>query len=137
VRAQVYVGPPDVYGREDVLRVQLRRYSWDKTSVRVHEIAYETEGYTGAMMQNLCNTAALMATRRDATVIEHEDFMKALLFQTQGSAERWPSPELAECARLLYCFNRNQDSNSFKLDKSHPCTVRMNLALSLVDIHTC
>jgi cell division protease FtsH len=81
---QVYLGAPSRKGRLEVLEVHLRKFQWDPKSVRLTELSFRTEGYTGAMIANLCNVAALMANRGGRDRIIHDDFVEALLLEGQG-----------------------------------------------------
>ena len=75
---QIYVGEPDVKGREAILRVHAR----DKhlaDDVRLRTIAMATAGFTGADLQNLLNEAAILATRRDRRVIVMADLEEAMM----------------------------------------------------------
>ncbi|MEA2141301.1 MAG: cell division protease FtsH [Solirubrobacteraceae bacterium] len=73
---QVFVVPPDVRGREGVLKVHTR----DKplADVDLAIIAQQTSGLTGADLANICNEAAIFATRRKSTTIAIGDFDAAI-----------------------------------------------------------
>src|SRR5437868_1876648 len=73
---QVFVVPPDVKGREGVLAVHTR----DKPlqDVDLSLVAQQTSGLTGADLANICNEAAIFATRRGGEAIMTEDFDGAL-----------------------------------------------------------
>jgi cell division protease FtsH len=73
---QVFVVPPDVRGREGVLKVHTR----DKplADVDLGVIAQQTSGLTGADLANICNEAAIFATRRKSTTIAIGDFDSAI-----------------------------------------------------------
>lgn len=73
---QVYVTLPDIRGREQILNVHMRKIPVGQ-DVRAEIIARGTPGMSGADLANLCNEAALMAARRNARVVEMEDFEKA------------------------------------------------------------
>ena len=73
---QVYVTLPDIRGREQILAVHLRKVPAG-TDVNVNVLARGTPGMSGADLANLCNEAALMAARRNARVVEMQDFEKA------------------------------------------------------------
>src|SRR6059036_1762079 len=73
---QVYVTLPDVRGREQILNVHMRKVPIG-TDVRPDILARGTPGFSGADLANLCNEAALMAARRNARVVEMQDFEKA------------------------------------------------------------
>ena len=70
---QVYVTLPDIRGREQILNVHMRKVPLG-TDVNAAVIARGTPGMSGADLANLCNEAALMAARRNARLVEMEDF---------------------------------------------------------------
>ena len=73
---QVYVTLPDIRGREQILSVHMRKIPIGQ-DVNPSIIARGTPGMSGADLANLCNEAALMAARRNARVVEMQDFEKA------------------------------------------------------------
>lgn len=73
---QVYVTLPDVKGREQILNVHMRKIPVGP-DVNANIIARGTPGMSGADLANLCNEAALMAARRNARVVEMQDFESA------------------------------------------------------------
>ncbi|MBT0570842.1 ATP-dependent zinc metalloprotease FtsH [Curvibacter sp. CHRR-16] len=73
---QVYVTLPDIRGREQILNVHMRKVPVGQ-DVSANIIARGTPGMSGADLANLCNEAALMAARRNARVVEMQDFEKA------------------------------------------------------------
>ncbi|HMO06075.1 MAG TPA: ATP-dependent zinc metalloprotease FtsH [Paracoccaceae bacterium] len=73
---QVYVTLPDIRGREQILNVHMRKIPLG-TDVNAAVIARGTPGMSGADLANLCNEAALMAARRNARLVEMQDFEKA------------------------------------------------------------
>lgn len=74
---QVLVDRPDKLGREQILKVHLRKVKFQK-SVSIEHIAALTPGFTGADLANLVNEAALAATRRRSDVVTDEDFLSAV-----------------------------------------------------------
>jgi cell division protease FtsH len=73
---QVFVAPPDVKGREGVLGVHTRNKPLQDVDLGL--VAKQTSGLTGADLANICNEAAIFATRRRAQRIAAEDFDAAL-----------------------------------------------------------
>ena len=73
---QVYVTLPDIRGREQILNVHMRKVPLGQ-DVSAGVIARGTPGMSGADLANLCNEAALMAARRNARLVEMQDFEKA------------------------------------------------------------
>jgi cell division protease FtsH len=73
---QVFVAPPDVKGRVGVLEVHTREKPLDNVDLGL--VAQQTSGLTGADLANICNEAAIFATRRGAKAISIRDFDSAL-----------------------------------------------------------
>jgi cell division protease FtsH len=73
---QVFVVPPDVRGREGILAVHTRRKPLDGVDLAL--VAQQTSGLTGADLANICNEAAIFATRRRASAITARDFDSAI-----------------------------------------------------------
>ncbi|OWO80876.1 ATP-dependent metalloprotease [Photorhabdus luminescens] len=73
---QVVVGLPDVRGREQILKVHMRRVPLD-TDVDASVIARGTPGFSGADLANLVNEAALFAARSNRRVVSMVEFEKA------------------------------------------------------------
>ena len=60
---QIYVGTPDVQGRQDILKIYARDKRLDE-QVDLKAIALATAGFTGADLENLLNEAAILAAVR-------------------------------------------------------------------------
>ncbi|ODS62788.1 MAG: ATP-dependent metalloprotease [Arenimonas sp. SCN 70-307] len=73
---QVTVGLPDVRGREQILKVHMRKVPID-SDVEPGTIARGTPGFSGADLANLVNEAALFAARENAKSVRQEHFDKA------------------------------------------------------------
>ncbi|MDC9580850.1 ATP-dependent zinc metalloprotease FtsH [Xenorhabdus sp. PR6a] len=73
---QVVVGLPDVRGREQILKVHMRRIPLD-TDIDASIIARGTPGFSGADLANLVNEAALFAARGSKRVVSMVEFEKA------------------------------------------------------------
>ncbi|QLK88657.1 ATP-dependent zinc metalloprotease FtsH [Arsenophonus endosymbiont of Aphis craccivora] len=73
---QVVVGLPDVRGREQILKVHMRRVPLDP-SVDASVLARGTPGFSGADLANLVNEAALFAARGKKRVVTMVEFDKA------------------------------------------------------------
>ena len=80
---QVYVGAPDVKGREATLKVHARNKQFDP-DVKFSDIAKTTAGFTGADLENLLNEAALLAARRNKKLISQEEIEESLLKVVMG-----------------------------------------------------
>jgi cell division protease FtsH len=73
---QVVVGLPDVRGREQILKVHMKRVPL-ASDVEVSYLARGTPGFSGADLANLVNEAALFAARKNKREVQMEDFEKA------------------------------------------------------------
>ncbi len=73
---QVVVGLPDVRGREEILRVHMRKVPLSDDVVPM-TIARGTPGFSGADLANLVNEAALFAARENAKDVRMDHFDKA------------------------------------------------------------
>jgi cell division protease FtsH len=92
---QVYVTLPDIRGREQILGVHMRKIPIGQ-DVNANVIARGTPGMSGADLANLCNEAALMAARRNARVVEMQDFERAkdkILMGTERKSMVMPEEE--------------------------------------------
>lgn len=73
---QVVVGLPDIRGREQILKVHMRKVPLSD-SIDARVIARGTPGFSGADLANLVNEAALFAARGNRTSVSMEEFEKA------------------------------------------------------------
>ncbi len=73
---QIVVGLPDVRGREQILKVHMKRVPI-AANVEVEYLARGTPGFSGADLANLVNEAALFAARKNKRQVDMEDFEKA------------------------------------------------------------
>ena len=73
---QVFVGLPDIRGREQILKVHMRKVPLDE-QVEASIIARGTPGFSGADLANLVNEAALFAARGNKRLVGTEEFEKA------------------------------------------------------------
>ena len=75
---QVYVGLPDIKGREEILQVHAKNKPLAK-DVDLKQIARGTAGFTGADLENLLNEAALLAGRRSESFITMKDLQESII----------------------------------------------------------
>lgn len=73
---QIHVGLPDIRGREQILKVHVRKVPLDE-KVNLSVLARGTPGFSGADLANLVNEAALFAARGNRRVVTMEEFEKA------------------------------------------------------------
>jgi cell division protease FtsH len=84
---QVVVPLPDVRGREQILRVHMRKVPLDD-DVKPSIIARGTPGFSGADLANLVNEAALFAARANRRTVTMDEFEKAKDKIMMGSERR-------------------------------------------------
>ncbi|MBQ1270806.1 MAG: ATP-dependent zinc metalloprotease FtsH [Clostridia bacterium] len=84
---QIYIGVPDVKGREDILKVHAQGKPFTK-DVNLRTIASKTVGFTGADLENLLNEAALLAARAEHTAISMDDLNNAYLKVIMGNEKK-------------------------------------------------
>ena len=84
---QVYVGLPDVKGREEILKVHTKNKPL-APDVSLKVIAQRTAGFAGADLENLVNEAALLAARRSRKAITMEDIEEASMKVMAGPEKK-------------------------------------------------
>ena len=84
---KVYVGSPDVGGREEILEVHAKNKPLSD-DVDLKQIAQTTAGFTGADLENLLNEAAILAAKYDRAFIMQEDIKKAFIKVGLGKEKR-------------------------------------------------
>lgn len=83
----VYVGKPDVRGREQILNIHSKNKKLEQ-DVDLKIVAKRTPGFTPADLENLMNEAALLAARRGETKISMEDVSEASIKVQAGPAKK-------------------------------------------------
>ena len=73
---QIYVGLPDIKGREEILKVHAKGKPLAE-DVSLRKLAQGTAGFTGADLENLINEGALLAARKDQHFITMQDLKDA------------------------------------------------------------
>lgn len=101
---QVVVGLPDIKGREQILRVHLRKIPLSD-SVDPLVIARGTPGFSGADLANLVNEAALLAARANKAIVEMEELEKAKDKVMMGAERR--SMVMSEKERKLTAYHES------------------------------
>ena len=84
---QVYVGHPDIKGREAILKVHARNKPLGD-DVSLAELAKGTGGFTGADLENLMNEAALLAARRHHRFISMAELNEAVIKVIAGPEKK-------------------------------------------------
>jgi ATP-dependent metalloprotease FtsH len=74
---QIHVELPDLTEREAIFKVHLRPIKIPR-NFDISFLAKQTPGFSGADIANVCNEAALIAARKNKTVVEKQDFLDAI-----------------------------------------------------------
>jgi cell division protease FtsH len=74
---QIHVELPDITEREAIFKVHLRPIKLEK-DFDISFLARQTPGFSGADIANVCNEAALIAARKNKTVVQKQDFLDAV-----------------------------------------------------------
>jgi cell division protease FtsH len=74
---QIHVELPDLPEREAIFKVHLRPIKLEK-NFDITFLSKQTPGFSGADIANVCNEAALIAARKNKTVVEKQDFLDAI-----------------------------------------------------------
>ncbi|MGI6336322.1 MAG: ATP-dependent zinc metalloprotease FtsH [Eubacteriales bacterium] len=99
---QVFVGLPDVKGREAVLKLHARNKKFME-GVSFTAIAKTTAGFTGADLENLLNESALLAVRRHLPGISEAELQEAFVKVIMGPEKK--SRVISEKDRRLTAFH--------------------------------
>jgi len=84
---QIYIYPPDVRGREMILKIHARNKPID-SSVNFKNLARLTSGFTGADIANLLNEAAILAARENKKSITMTDITESINKVLMGPQKR-------------------------------------------------
>lgn len=84
---RIFVGLPDIKGREEILKVHARGKPL-APDVKLDELAKSTPGFTGADLENLLNEAALLAARKNKRKIETAEIKEATFKVIMGPEKR-------------------------------------------------
>ncbi|MCD6449588.1 MAG: ATP-dependent zinc metalloprotease FtsH [Thermotogaceae bacterium] len=84
---KVVVDPPDIKGREEILKIHMRGKPIDE-DVDVKILAKRTTGFVGADLENLVNEAALLAARDGREKVSMKDFEEAIDRVIAGPARK-------------------------------------------------
>jgi len=70
---------PDESSRVRILQIHSRKMTCDKGDCNFEELARATDDFNGAMLKAVCVEAGMIALRRDAKIIRHEDFVEGIV----------------------------------------------------------
>ena len=84
---QVYVGLPDIKGREEILKIHAKGKPLAE-DVELGQVARSTAGFTGADLENLLNEAAIMAAKDRRRFVRQSDIKSAFIKVGIGAEKR-------------------------------------------------
>ena len=101
---QVFVGLPDIRGREAILKIHAKgKHLGD--DVDLNSIAKGTPGFAGADLENLMNESALLAVRRGKRFITAAEIEEAILKVSMGPEKK--SKKMSDRARRLTAYHES------------------------------
>jgi len=121
---QVVVPLPDVRGREQILRVHMRKVPVSD-NVLPSVIARGTPGFSGADLANLVNEAALFAARADKHLVDMEEFEKAKDKIMMGAERR--SMVMSEEEKKLTAYHEGGHAIIGRLVPSHDPVYKVSI----------
>ncbi len=101
---QIFVGVPDIRGREEILKIHSRGKSLS-SDVDLKSIARGTPGFTGADLENVMNESALLAARKNRPFITMDDVDEAILKVQMGPEKK--SRKMSDKARKLTAYHES------------------------------
>lgn len=69
---------PNEEARARIMQIHSRKMNVDKEDVNFEELARSCDDFNGAQIKAICVEAGMLALRREASIIKHEDFMEAI-----------------------------------------------------------
>ncbi len=112
---RVYVGLPDIKGREQILKVHSKGKPLG-SDVKLDELAKSTPGFTGADLENLLNEAALLAARKNKKRIEMEEIKEATFKVVVGPEKK--SRVMSEKEKKLTAYHEAGHAIAVKVASS-------------------
>ncbi len=117
---QVTVHYPDIKGREEILKVHAKNKPF-ASDVDMSQIAKTTVGFTGADLANLLNEAALLAARKNKSLITMADIEESTLKLIVGTPKRSKKRKEQDIKLTAY-HEAGHAISSYFMDKLDPVT---------------
>lgn len=115
---QIYVDMPDVNERKEIFQVHLKPLKLSN-EIDVDFLAKQTPGFSGADIANICNEAALIAARKDKSVVEKQDFLDAV-DRIIGGLEKKNKIITKDEKRAIAFHEAGHATISWLLEHAHP-----------------
>jgi cell division protease FtsH len=115
---QINVELPDLEERKAIFKVHLKPLKLDP-GLDVDFLAKQTPGFSGADIANVCNESALIAARKNKTIIEKQDFLDAIDRIIGGLEKRNKIISVHEKKVIAY-HESGHATTSWLLEYAHP-----------------
>ena len=115
---QIYVDLPDIIEREAIFKVHIKPLKLSE-EVDVSFLAKQTPGFSGADIANVCNEAALIAARKEKSIIEKQDFLDAI-DRIVGGLEKKNKIITKEEKKTIAFHEAGHATMSWLLEHAHP-----------------
>ncbi|NVK65660.1 MAG: ATP-dependent zinc metalloprotease FtsH [Flavobacteriales bacterium] len=115
---QIYVDMPDLNERKEIFEVHLKPLKLE-SDLDIDFLAKQTPGFSGADIANLCNEAALIAARKNKTVVEKQDFLDAV-DRIIGGLEKKNKIITPEEKQAIAFHEAGHATISWLLEHAHP-----------------
>ena len=109
---KVGVGRPDIKGREEILKVHVRKKPLGE-DVDLHEIARTTAGFTGADLENLMNEAAILTAKDGRYYLTQKDIRQAFVKVGIGAEKK--SKVISEKEKKITAYHEAEHAILFHL----------------------
>jgi cell division protease FtsH len=73
----IIIDLPELNERKEIFKVHLKKIVFSE-NINIDLLAQQTPGFSGADISNICNEAALIATRKNKESVENQDFLDAI-----------------------------------------------------------
>jgi len=115
---QIYVDMPDINERKEIFAVHLKPLKLS-TDIDIDFLSKQTPGFSGADIANMCNEAALIAARKNKTVVEKQDFLDAV-DRIIGGLEKKNKIITKDEKRAIAFHEAGHATISWLLEHAHP-----------------
>ncbi len=115
---QIHVELPDLNERREIFKVHLRPLTVEQ-NLDLDFLSRQTSGFSGADIATVCNEAALIAARKNKTIIEKQDFLDAVDRLIAGLERK--SKVISPQEKIITAYHEaGHASVSWLLEYAHP-----------------
>jgi cell division protease FtsH len=116
---QILVELPDLEERKAIFKVHTKGLKIDEKDINTDFLAKQTPGFSGADIANVCNESALIAARKNKSLIDKQDFMDAI-DRIVGGLEKRNKIISPEEKKVIAFHESGHASVSWLLEHAHP-----------------